>query len=268
MDASMKRLLMITIELPYPATSGGRMKSWNMLKALSQEFEVGLVSPIKYGDVLIPEFIKQTTLIEFHNDCVEVERNGTNLLKSYLKRIPLNVMRSYSNKLKNTVKRIASSYDVILLDHYESFQYLPKNFKGKVVFHTHNATYLMWERYAHSGESFAIRLASKLESRRVKRYEKLVCSASDLIFASPNDIEHLVEIGSSRNKFRETFHLGDDSQLKLPQLHFEDTQEQLFYVGTLNWEANVDGLLWFLDNVMLVYLQHQMFLSFQMFYTL
>ena len=38
--------------------------------------------------------------------------------------------------------------DVIVVDHYEARQYVPADFRGKVVFRTHNAEYLIWSRYA------------------------------------------------------------------------------------------------------------------------
>ena len=240
---------MITIELPYPASSGGRMKSWNMLSYLQSHFEISLVTPLKYGCEHLKRFVEKTQLNDFYHDKVEIPRNAKSLALSYVKARPLNVLRSGSDVLKRKVSEIAERFDYILLDHYESFQYLPENYSGKVILHTHNATYLMWERYAESGESLAIRSASALEAYRVKRYEREACQRADLIFASPNDIDNLVAIGAERSKFRETFHLGDDSQLNLPDMEFDDTELKLFYVGTLNWEANIDGLLWFFKNV-------------------
>lgn len=245
----MTRMLMITIELPYPPTSGGRMKSWNMLQYMSQRMEVGLVCPLKYGREELTEFQKRVSLRQFLHEPVELERSGKNLAKSYFKGIPLNVYRSCSETLKRQVASIAHEYDVILLDHYESFQYLPVDFNGMVIFHTHNATYLMWERYATGDGFWAQRWASALEAVRVKRYERKVCERADLVFASPNDIDSLVAIGATRGKFRETYHLGDDSQLALPSLKFENTDNSLLYIGTLSWEANVDGLLWFFADV-------------------
>lgn len=245
----MHPLLMITIELPYPANSGGRIKSWNMLKFLGNHFDLSLVCPMKYGTDELEQFKSRSSLKYFYYDAVEVPRSGKNLLRSYTKCVPLNVYRSASERLKQTVQTIAHEYPIILLDHYESFQYLPEDYKGKVILHTHNATYLMWERYAQADGNIAIRAASAIEARRVKSYERLACNRADLVFASPNDIDNLAKLGCDRARFRETYHLGDDSQLALQTIRFENTERALLYVGTLNWEANVDGLLWFLDQV-------------------
>ena len=144
---------------------------------------------------------------------------------------------------------IIHEYDTVLLDHYESGQYLPDDYQGQVIFHAHNATYLMWERYAQSDANLLYRTVTWLEARRVKAAEVRLCQRADLVFASPNDIDSLAQAGAQRSKCRETYHLGDDSQLALPSIRFQDTQQNLLYVGTLNWEANVDGLLWFFEKV-------------------
>ena len=70
-----------------------------------------------------------------------------------------------------------------------------------------------------------------------------------MIFAAPNDIDMLAVTGVEKKKFRETYHLGDDSQLAFPSIEFKKTEKKILYVGTLNWEANIDGLLWFIQEV-------------------
>ena len=250
-------LLMLSIELPYPPTSGGRMKSWNMLRYLANTFEVGLACPIRYGDEYLTEMNQQVQLKDFLHDTVEIPRSGKSLLISYLMGMPLNVYRDRSSKLGSEVAAVANQYDMILVDHYESAQYIPPDYKGKVIFHAHNATFLMWERYANSDAPWLYRLVTWAECRRVKSSEIKICERADLVFASPNDIDTLAGIGVAREKCRETYHLGDDSQLQLPSLRFEDSHPVLLYVGTLNWEANVDGLLWFFDEVLPLVLAKQ-----------
>ena len=241
---------MITIELPYPPTSGGRMKSWNMIKYLSKHHDTSLACLIKYGDQDIQAFEDSINLKAFlSKPAVNDIRSAKNLIKSYIAGVPINVFRNCQKTLASDISAIANDYDVILLDHYESAQFIPQNFQGKVAFHAHNATYLMWQRFSQSDAPIPYRIVAALESKRVINYEKKVCQLADLIFASPNDIDHLEDIGIDRSKCRITYHLGDDSQLTLPDMAFEETKKQLLYIGTLNWEANIDGLLWFLNEV-------------------
>jgi len=83
----------------------------------------------------------------------------------------------------------------------------------------------------------------------VKRFEIAACKAAHLVFAAPNDRDELMPLGVPEEKFRTTYHLGDDSGLHAPVLEFPRTGKTLLYVGTLSWPANADGLKWFLADV-------------------
>lgn len=244
------KILMISIELPYPPTSGGRMKSWNMLKYLADRHETSLACIIKYGRQDIASFEKNINLKYFlFEESTNNVRSAGNLLRSYLAGVPINVYRNSQQQLADKIAALAGEFDVILVDHFESAQFIPSTYRGKIAFHAHNATYLMWERFTRSDATLPYRIATAFETRRIKRYERELCNRADIVFASPNDIDDLVAIGADRQRCRETYHLGDDSQLALPDMVYEETLKQLLYVGTLNWEANIDGLQWFFSDV-------------------
>jgi glycosyltransferase involved in cell wall biosynthesis len=94
-----------------------------------------------------------------------------------------------------------------------------------------------------------MRAAAWLEAVRVRRCESRVARNADLVFAAPNDARELASSGVDKTSIRDTFHLGDDRQLDLPELRFSDTSKKLMYVGFLGWEPNAQGLLWFVDSV-------------------
>src|SRR5210317_1625206 len=47
---NMKKLLFITPELPFPAQSGGKVKSLKLLQALAERYQVTLACPLKLDD--------------------------------------------------------------------------------------------------------------------------------------------------------------------------------------------------------------------------
>ncbi|MBI3774547.1 MAG: hypothetical protein HY273_03180 [Gammaproteobacteria bacterium] len=139
--------------------------------------------------------------------------------------------------------------DVIFIDHFLMFQYVPDAFRGRVVLHQHNAEYVMWRRFAEFDAHRLRRMVVRMESARVRNYEARIGARAHAILAAPNDIEALVELGLPREKFVETLHLGDEHLLDAPDIDFAQTELALLCVGTLDWEANRDGLLWFLHDV-------------------
>ena len=244
----MKTMLFLSSELPYPPHSGGRIKSFRLVDYLAKHYQLSVSCILKGNDSDYKDEFLQKFTGEFYAEHVNVERNAKNLMISYYKNVPLNWYRTYSKTFAQTIAQQANQFDIIFVDHYEVFQYIPESFAGLIILHEHNAEYVMWERFAKEIKHPAKRLAALLESYRIKKYELKSCNHSDIIFAAPNDIDNLIKIGVNPDKCKLTYHLGDDSQLDLPDLVFENTEKALINVGTLSWEANVDGLLWFLDE--------------------
>jgi glycosyltransferase involved in cell wall biosynthesis len=245
-----RKLLFISPELPYPPQSGGKVKSLKLLQALAQRYDVTWVSPLKQDDSLHLEAFTALSPCEKHLVApLDVPRSAMQLAGSYLDGRPLNVRRTLDADLRGRVAAIAADYDVIFLDHYEVFPYLPASYQGMVVYHAHNAYFKIWERYASLPGNPAMRLAAHLEAKRVRRYEARVASRADLVFAAPNDGRELIAAGVEAGRIADTYHLGDDTHLALPELRFEDTEKKLMYVGFLGWEPNVQGLLWFIEQV-------------------
>ena len=243
-------MLFLSSELPYPPHSGGRIKSFRLVDYLAKHYRLSVGCILKGNDPdYKDEFIHQKVFDgQFYAEHVNVERNAKNLMISYYKKVPLNWYRTFSKEFAQTITQQAYLFDIIFVDHYEVFQYIPKFYQGLIVLHEHNAEYVMWERFAKEMKHPAKRLAALFESYRIKKYELKSCNQSDIVFAAPNDIDNLVKIGVDPNKCKRTYHLGDDSQLNLPDLIFDNTEKALINVGTLTWEANIDGLLWFLSQ--------------------
>ncbi|HNI32063.1 MAG TPA: glycosyltransferase [Chitinophagales bacterium] len=246
----MKKILVLTPTLPYPPVSGGVIKSNKVIQFLLEHYSVSVACFLKNEDPLyLQEFKVIFPLQNFIAEELNVTRNAINLIKSNILGIPLNLYRNKSKTFKEKIKAIIHQHDVVFCDHYVMFQYIPEDYKGKIILHEHNCEYLIWKRYAAIEQNIAKKLALLNQAYRIKRYEQEICAKAHVVLAAPNDQEELVKIGADANKFMETYHLGDDSLLQAANIEFSKTKKSLLYIGTLSWEANIDGLLWFYDKV-------------------
>lgn len=246
----MKKILFLTPTLPYPPVSGGVLKSNKVVHFLSERYELSIACLLKNEDTQHRAAFQTTVqLNNFISEELNVPRTAKNLVLSNLQGIPLNLFRNKSAAFKQKVNAVIHQYDVVFCDHYVMFQYIPENFKGKIVLHEHNCEYLIWKRYAGIEKSLPKKLALLNQASRIKKYERQICRKADVILAAPNDIEELVKIGADKQKFLETYHLGDDSLLEQENLQFQPDNYTLLYIGTLSWEANIDGLLWFYKDI-------------------
>lgn len=245
------KVLLLTPELPFPPISGGKLKSWKLIEFLTRHYQLSVGCLLKADDEdHLHDFIMACPIDKFYCRSVKRSRSLVNLAKSYLAKMPLNLYRSFDETFQQLMNEEIHQYDMVIIDHYEVFQYIPEDYQGKIVLHEHNAYYLMWQRYAQNSKNSTLkRIASYLESVRVKNYEKQACLRAHRVFASPNDIESLIDLGISKHKFHYTYHLGDDKQLSFPELQYDETSLSLLYVGSLTWEANIDGLIWFINEI-------------------
>lgn len=247
----MKKLniLFLTTQLPFPPKSGGTVKSYNYVNYLSKKYDLSIGSLLKDDDENHEaEFKKKVQLEHYFSEKVNIERSPINLIKSYFQAPCLNVFRNYSNNFQLQVNKEASNYDVIIVDHYEMFQYVPADYNGKTIMHTHNAEFMLWQRMSELTSNPIKKFILSLESKRVKKYEEHIFSKSDLIYSTPSDIDLYKKFNFDVSKHRLTYHLGNDHLLELPNLEFRETEKAITFIGTLSWEPNIDGICWFLDN--------------------
>ncbi len=243
------KILFLTAQLPFPPNSGGTIKSYYLINYLAEKYKISVATLLKNNDsAYIKEFEHKIPLDDFVTTGIDVPRTGINFLLSLIKRKPLNVFRNYSDSFSEKLLKIIDQYELVIVDHAIMFQYLSITYKGKIILHQHNAEYLMWERYAEIEQNKIKKLLLKFEAQRLKAYEKDICKRSDAILAAPNDIELLSELGIDKNKFYITYHLGNEDYDGFPALEYTAAENALMYVGTLSWEANVQGLVWFIDN--------------------
>lgn len=241
-------ILFLTPQLPYPPQSGGVIKSYHLLTHLLKKHQLVLGCLLKNGETVdaLQQHLPHLSIIARP---VNIPRSGVNWLKSLIAGVPLTIYRNIDDEFGAKVLVAAKNCEVIFVDHYLMYQYVPKDFKGRVVVHQHNAEFLMWQRLAEQTSNIIKRWVIGFEGERICEYEKALCSEADAVLAAPNDADALIEAGASDVNFIDTYHLGDESALHLPPLDFAQTELRLLYVGTLSWQANLDGLLWFLRDV-------------------
>jgi glycosyltransferase involved in cell wall biosynthesis len=243
------KILFLTPQLPFPPESGGTIKSFYLISYLAKKYKLTVATLIKSGNSShVREFEQNILLDDFLATSIDIPRTGVNFLISIWKNKPLNVYRNYSDVFSKKLLKIIDKYDIVLVDHDVMFQYLPATYQGKIILHQHNAEYLIWERYAEIEQNKIKKMLLNFEAQRLKAYEKDICERSDAILASPNDIELLSKFKIDRNKFYITYHLGNENYHDLPALEYAATENSLMYIGTLSWEANIQGLVWFINS--------------------
>ena len=245
-----KKILFITPRLPYPPISGGTIKTYKMIEYLADEYDLTLAVLVEADSAKwLEEFRRKVGL---QRGIISVphtikKRNMINCLISFLIATPLSIYRNQNRIFFAKIGAIAANFDCILFDHFITYQFVPIQFRAVAIYHAHNAEYVMWEDAAKVEQKLIKKIVLRIESARIRNYEYKIGVTIPKIIAAPNDQLALQRLGIS-TRFYKTYHLGIE-EIAECLLNNEQREPSLLYVGTLSWEANKDGLEWFLAEV-------------------
>jgi glycosyltransferase involved in cell wall biosynthesis len=119
------KILMLTPYLPYPPSSGGQVRSFNLIKNLSINNEVTLVSLVKTGEQ--KELAKE--LKKYCKEIYPCKRSQSpwtikNILFAVFGYYPFLVVRNYSQEAEATIKKLLKEEKFDLI-HAETFYIMP-----------------------------------------------------------------------------------------------------------------------------------------------
>jgi len=245
------RVLFLSSELPHPADSGFTIKTSSILASLTKRHEVHVLC-----------FRRRPLTQEQARWCAEFDsvqtlplnrgRTPLNLVRSYMRGIPLSIERNRSARMEELVSQRLrdGEYDAAFVDGWLMAQYLPAEFDRLRLLHEHNAEHVMWRRQAERERNPLVKALIRLEYRRVRRYEAAILPRFDMVFAvSEADRQSLIELGAEPERLRLLPNLPDPALLERPALSFATAEPVVLYFGTLSWPPNVEGLEYLLNDV-------------------
>jgi glycosyltransferase involved in cell wall biosynthesis len=140
-------------------------------------------------------------------------------------------------------------YDIIQFEGLFVAPYLEgvrKNTRARLIYRAHNIEHQVWERLALQKSDPFKKIFLKLIAGRIKRYELQHLNSFDAIAVfTGQDKTTMQQYGATVNI--EVIPAGIDVTLYQPQP--EKTEfPSLFFLGSLSWMPNREGIEWFLEN--------------------
>jgi glycosyltransferase involved in cell wall biosynthesis len=249
------KLLWIKSDFLYPADSGGKIRSYNILRQLSRKHKVNYVclaasppasdhiehllefcSKVEY--VIVPKHTKFSPLFYFE------------IAVGAFSRRPF-VINTYTHyKIQNIISTMIRSGDVDVL--ICDFLAMAANALGehavpKVLFQ-HNVEAEIWRRHYQTNSNPLAKAYLFMDYLKMKRFEHKACASfdrvlavshSDLIFHKKNyEIEHidLIPTGVDADYFKP----GNGSV----------KPQSMVFVGSMSWLPNIDAIEYFISEIL------------------
>ncbi|MFO7624123.1 MAG: glycosyltransferase family 4 protein [Anaerolineales bacterium] len=246
------RILLLTQVLPFPPDSGPKVKTWNVIKYLARHHEVTLVSFVR-GD-------QSASVRHLQNYCREVHpvpiqrgmlRDLRYLLDSFLTRQPFLMVRDRREEMERLVDQLAAKvdFDVVHADQLNMAQYASRVPAARRIIDAHNALWLLYKRLWLTMQSGPKKWLLNRDWQLIKKYEGQVCREFDAVLAVSEEDSQALEEAAGQKLDITIIPIAIDTDEITPITH-QPQGDRILHIGTMYWPPNIDGILWFLSEVL------------------
>jgi glycosyltransferase involved in cell wall biosynthesis len=252
------RVLQLTKKVPFPSKDGESMAIRSLASSLvSNGVSVDLLSlntnKHRFSsdlDDLDSTLYRSIYMVEINTDFHPISFL-LNLFSNIPYQISRFVKKDYKVKLISLLTQ--NEYDFILLETVYLTPYISlikRYSSAKILLRTHNMEYEIWERLYKGANWGVSKLLYKWLALQMFRYESFRLHAIDYLIAISE--RELLMFKASYPSLNGrvvpiTWNASKDSYQKTLK---SNTQKiSLFFIGSLDWKPNQEGLLWFLNKV-------------------
>lgn len=252
-----QKLLFLTTEIPFPLDSGGKIRTYNMIKGISEEYSIDLIcfSENNENDTRCKELFKVCSTIKVIKSVYTNSSSKSMVLKniftSILKNKPFIIEKFINKEYENQINKLISNnkYDAVIFDHLNITGYYRKFEKTNMVkiLSQHNCEYLILRRRYENEKNFIKKLYLKYEYKKTERYEKEICLKFSKVIVLTEEDRKLIYSEKCRNNNVEIIPISVDTNYL--KKSYNSKIKKILFLGTMSWYPNEQGILWFLENV-------------------
>ncbi len=241
---------MLTPYVPYPPSSGGQIRTLNLLKYLSRRHHITLVALYKNDDEkkYLPHLRHYCRKIYL---CRRPEKPWqlTNIAKALFSLLPFLIVRNYSSEAKNVIDELLRTehFDVI---HAETFYIMPHipDTHIPIVLVEQTIEYKVYQHFINS-LPFYIRILLSIDILKLKYWERFYWRKASMVAAvSTADeklikkLENNIQTSIIPNGAGDEMIAGklEDKNLKKPIIIFQ---------GNFNWLQNVEAAKFLINEI-------------------
>ncbi|NTS75955.1 TIGR03087 family PEP-CTERM/XrtA system glycosyltransferase [Catenovulum sp. SM1970] len=259
----MEALLFLSHRIPYPPNKGDKIRSFNILKFLSERYSIHLGTFIDDPN----DFQYQASLDEFtaSKTCLPLSRSAVSqakgAAKAFIEQKPITLPCFYSEEMSNWVEQTIEQHDIkkVFIFCSSMAQYVEgEKYQGlDRIIDFVDIDSDKWRQYAEN-KPFPMSAVYNREYKTLAKYEnKIAEQFTNSLFVSPDEAEqfkkqinacfgdkvHPILNGVDTKFFDPTIELTCE---EYPDLH---EQKFIVFTGAMDYWANEEAVLWFAENI-------------------
>jgi glycosyltransferase involved in cell wall biosynthesis len=238
-----------------PVDTGGKIRSYNLLRQLAVRNEVRLLS--YYGGRRDEDYEREmeshlpgaVTVYTAAPDSAPL-RQGLDYLRHIISRAPYAVTKFTAPEVRRLVAGWLAErrFDVAVCDFLSASLNFPRELQTPCVLFQHNVESALWQRQALHEPNLLKRLAFKLEAAKMLPFERAaVRRFHHVIAVSEHDREQMMMVTEAARI--SVVPTGVDLQQYRAAAGNSTSQPLVIFLGSMDWEANIDGVDYFCREV-------------------
>ncbi|MGA7136595.1 MAG: glycosyltransferase family 4 protein [Terriglobales bacterium] len=238
-----------------PVDTGGKIRSYNLLRLLAKDHEVTLLSyygggrDLDYEAALPKEIPGSQTIYTAAPDSNAIER-GVDYLYRFPRRAPYAVSKFTDHTVQATIAEWLASgrFEVAVCDFLAASANFPARLPVPCVLFQHNVESSLWQRRAAAESNPIKKLSFAIESAKMTRYERATLGRFHHIIAvSEHDRGQMLQMNPACEIT--VVPTGVDTQ-KFKVAPASSAQPPLVvFTGSMDWEPNVDAVDYFCSQI-------------------
>lgn len=234
-----------------PVDTGGKLRSFNLLKELRQRHDLTVLTyydgahDASYERDMNQQFPGAVSIATGarHGSAFDVALRYTRALPSAA---PFSVEKWTHAAVRHRVQQWmrTRTHDVIVCDFLAASNNFPRQLDIPTVLFQHNVETELWRRQATVERNPLRRAVFQLEARKMAHYERAVVSRFHHVIAvSEHDRALMSRLVDERHIT--VVPTGVDIERFTAAVSAEPRTPLVMYLGSMDWEPNVDGVEWF-----------------------
>lgn len=254
-DADRLSILAVTSEAPWPLDSGGHLRTYHLLRALSAHHDVDLVAPVPREQAeSLARPLRAAGLVPHLVPMTEAGRGRVawSAARAALSPRPFVMYARHDHRPVREMLRqriAARSPDVLYLDHLDSFVYANDARGSVVVGDMHNVYSLLATRAARSQRHRAVRQYLRREAARLARVEATAARMADLITTVSETERQYFQALTDRpvGVVPNGVDVVHYASATIPR---RSSPPVVLYLGAMSWPPNVDAARFLVSDVL------------------
>ncbi len=249
------KILILSNKFPYPLKDGGAIATHNLIKGLASfgnKITLLTFNTKKHYFSLKKTEQNPFPEIEIHTVFSNTDIKIINALKNFIfSRKPFISERFFSKNFLSLLLDLLKNnqYDFVQIEGLYLLQYIPAirtKSKAIISYRAHNIEHEIWQYLTKNKKNPVLKFYLKNLSKRIEKFERSYINKYDvLIPISETDLNFFQENGNIKPFF--ICPVGYDKKI-FEAYKTTNHKAKLYFIGSLEWMPNREGLLWFVEN--------------------